>query len=198
MTDIKNICPICEEGVLTTHNSVEEQEYGGQTGNVPFAYSDCDACGSEQVDTAQARANKRAMLAFKKKVDGLLTGQEIKALLKRYDLTQAQADAIFGGGPVAFSKYESDDVMQSKPMDNLLRVASHIPDAVVWLAQRAGEQAVVTNLVRESFSVLRVQNSKPYDSRHSTDGLKLASSNSLVMNYGQASTANDIEYPEAA
>ena len=90
------------------------------------------------------------MLAFKKEVDGLLTGQEIKALRKRYNLTQAQAASIFGGGPVAFSKYESDDVMQSEPMDNLLRVASQIPDAVAWLAQRAGEQIVATTLFRKS------------------------------------------------
>ena len=124
MANIENECPICEEGILTAHNGFEAQEYRGQTGNIPFAYSECAACGSEQANAAQTRDNKRAMLAFKKEVDGLLTGQEIKALRKRYNLTQAQAASIFGGGPVAFSKYESDDVMQSEPMDNLLRVAS--------------------------------------------------------------------------
>ncbi|MBL4761314.1 MAG: type II toxin-antitoxin system MqsA family antitoxin [Gammaproteobacteria bacterium] len=197
MADIKNRCPICEEGVLAAHNGFEEQEYRGQTGNIPFVYSECFACGSEQASTAQARANKRAMLAFKKEVDGLLTGQEIKALRKRYDLTQAQAASIFGGGPVAFSKYESDDVMQSEPMDNLLRVASQIPYAVAWLAQRAGEQTVATNLLRESFSVLRAQISKQYVSEHSSDGFNLKRSNPSVMRYEQAPAANDIEYTEA-
>ncbi len=197
MTDIKNICPICEEGVLTHHNDVEEEEYRGQTRSIAFVYSDCAACGSEQVNAAQSRVNKRAMLAFKKEVDGLLTGQEIKALRKRYHLTQAQADSIFGGGPVAFSKYEADDVMQSEPMDNLLRVASQIPYAVVWLAQRAGEQLVTTNLLRESFSALQAQISKPYVSRHSTDRFNLKRSDSSVMYYEQTSTVNDIEYPEA-
>ena len=197
MANIENRCPICEEGELTAHNGFEEQDYRGQTGNIPFVYSECAACGSEQASTAQARANKRAMLAFKKEVDGLLTGQEIKALRKRYNLTQAQAASIFGGGPVAFSKYESDDVMQSEPMDNLLRVASQIPYAVAWLAQRAGEQAVATNLLRESFSVLRTQISKQYVSGHFSDGFNLKRSNPSVMRYEQASAANDIEYPEA-
>jgi HTH-type transcriptional regulator/antitoxin MqsA len=60
----------------------------------------------------QTRDNKRAMLAFKKQVADLLTGFELKALRQRLGVIQAQAAVIFGGGPVAFSKYESDDVMQ--------------------------------------------------------------------------------------
>ena len=66
MANIENRCPICEEGELTAHNDFEEQDYRGQTGNIPFVYSECAACGSEQASTAQARANKRAMLAFSK------------------------------------------------------------------------------------------------------------------------------------
>ena len=33
-----------------------------------------------------------------------------------------QAARLLGGGPVAFSKYENDDVAQSESMDNLLRL----------------------------------------------------------------------------
>ncbi len=197
MTNIENRCPICEEGVLTAHNGFEEQEYRSQTSSIPFTYSECDTCGSEHANAAQTRTNKRAMLAFKKEVDGILTGQEVKALRKRYELTQAQAASIFGGGPVAFSKYESDDVMQSEPMDNLLRVASQIPYAVAWLAQRAGEQAVATNLLRESFSVLRKQISKQYVRGNFSEGFNLDQPNTSVMRYEQASAANDIEYSEA-
>jgi HTH-type transcriptional regulator/antitoxin MqsA len=140
MTQIENKCPLCEGGTLCEHKGFEEQEYRGQTGNIAFVYSECAVCGSEQANAAQARANKRAMLAFKKEVDGLLTGQEVRAFRKQHHLTQAQAAAIFGGGPVAFSKYESDDVMQSEAMDKLLRVARHIPDALSWLTQRAGDR----------------------------------------------------------
>ena len=61
-------------------------------------------------------------MAFRKSVDGLLTGTEIVALRKQYSLTQDQAAQLFGGGPVAFSKYENDDVSQSEAMDSLLRL----------------------------------------------------------------------------
>ena len=61
-------------------------------------------------------------MAFRKRVDELLTGAEITALRKQYKLTQGQAARRFGGGPVAFSKYENDDVAHSESMDNLLRL----------------------------------------------------------------------------
>lgn len=78
-------------------------------------------------------------LAFiKKKVDGLLIGCEIKALRSPLGISQAQASVIFGGGPVAFFKYENDDVMQSEAMDKLLRVANDVPAAFKHLAQKAG------------------------------------------------------------
>lgn len=45
---------------------------------------------------------------------------------------------MFGGGPVAFSKYESDDVMQSDAMDKLLRLAAEVPAALDKLMSDAG------------------------------------------------------------
>ena len=133
-----NICPLCGEGHLQPRTDQEEVEYKGSKGITALYYSECDACGSEQADAIQTRNNKRAMLAFKKKVDGLLIGCEIKALRSRLGINQAQASVIFGGGPVAFSKYENDDVMQSEARDKLLRVANDVPAAFKHLAQKAG------------------------------------------------------------
>ena len=77
-------------------------------------------------------------MAFRKRVDGLLTGAEITALRKQYNLTQGQAARLFGGGPVAFSKYENDDVAQSESMDNLLRLVRRSPEAFWELVQEKG------------------------------------------------------------
>ena len=131
-------CPICGEGTLILHVEDDTVEYKGITRAIPSQYKVCTACGSEQADMDDLRVNKRAMQAFKKEVEGLLTGQEVKALREVLGLTQADAARMFGGGPVAFSKYESDDVMQSEAMDKLLRVAAHIPSAVNFLHDLAG------------------------------------------------------------
>lgn len=131
-------CPICGAGQLHVRVVQEESEYKGHKGFTPLHFSECDVCGSEQTNPQQARANKRAMIAFKKQVDGLLTGTEVRTLRERLGINQTQAAQIFGGGPVAFSKYESDDVAQSEAMDKLLRLAAAIPEAFAHLARNAG------------------------------------------------------------
>jgi len=62
----------------------------------------------------------------------------VRELRKRWQLNQKQAAKVFGGGPVAFSKYESDDVMQSDSMDKLLRMAADVPGVLNKLAADAG------------------------------------------------------------
>jgi len=130
-------CPLCEEGMLHERVEYEETEYNGHKGMTPLCFSVCDACGSEVADAEQTRRNKRAMITFRKRVDGLLTGAEVRALRERLGLSQSQAAKIFGGGPVAFSKYENDDVSQSDAMDRLLRVAADVPGALALLAAHA-------------------------------------------------------------
>jgi HTH-type transcriptional regulator/antitoxin MqsA len=143
MCDSNNGCPICGEGNLQPKAGNNLVEYKGQSAEITFLYSVCNTCGSEQSNAAQLRDNKRAMVAFKKKVDGLLTGAEVRALRERLCLSQAEAAEVFGGGPVAFSKYESDDVTQSEAMDKLLRVAVEEQTAFSFLAKRAGIQRVI-------------------------------------------------------
>lgn len=131
-------CPVCGEGCLRPQVGKNPVEYKGKMTELDLHYSVCDACGSEQAGPDQLRANKRAMVAFKKRVDGLLSGAEVRALRKRLRLKQSVAARIFGGGPVAFSKYESDDVAQSEAMDRLMRLAADIPEALDYLRRRAG------------------------------------------------------------
>lgn len=127
----KTLCPICGEGHVIDHVDEMEAEYKGHTGLVASHYQLCNACGSDFAGAAQMRANKRAMQAFRKQVDGLLSGAEILALRIRYGLNQKQAARLFGGGPVAFSKYESDDVAHSEAMDKLLRLVLR-SETVFW------------------------------------------------------------------
>ena len=134
------VCPICEEGVLTIREGRNETEYKGVNGSVRFFYEECNVCGSEQADAALSLKNKRLMIAFRKQADGLLTGAEVRALRERLQLKQSEAALVFGGGPTAFSKYESDDVTQSAAMDKLLRVADALPEAFRHLCKLAGQE----------------------------------------------------------
>lgn len=134
----KALCPICGAGHVTGHVDELETEYKGERALVSSHYLLCDACGSDFAGADEMRANKRAVLAFRKHVDGLLTGSEITALRSRYGLNQKQAARLFGGGPVAFSKYENDDVAHSEAMDKLLRLVLRSEAAFWELAEQEG------------------------------------------------------------
>ena len=134
-------CPICGEGHITAQVQMVESDYKGHKAALPLHFRLCDTCTSDFAGAAESKLNKRALMAFRKQVDGLLTGEEITALRKHYRLTQAQAAKLFGGGPVAFSKYENDDVAQSEAMDTLLRLVRR-SKVVFWaLVEEKGMEA---------------------------------------------------------
>jgi len=135
------MCDLCEEGTLEQKQGVNTVTYKSVRRELRADYCECDTCGVEMTLPQQSRDNKRRMVAFKKEVDGLLTGAEVKALRERLDLKQSDAAKVFGGGVVAFSKYESDDVTQSEAMDKLMRVADRFPNVYQELRVEAGLSA---------------------------------------------------------
>lgn len=66
-----DLCCICGEGHLTVQVEKNRVEYKGVIEELDSFYSVCDSCGSEQADAEQAHNNKRLMIAFKKRVDGV-------------------------------------------------------------------------------------------------------------------------------
>ena len=145
MNTSSDLCPICGEGKLAPALHKNVVKYNGSTAELDLHLSVCDSCGSEQSSAVQLRNNRRTMIAFQKEVDGFLTGTEVRAIRESLNLNQTAAAKVFGGGPVAFSKYENDDVTQSEAMDKLLRLAAELPAAFELLARRAGIQHAISD-----------------------------------------------------
>nr|WP_315406230.1 type II toxin-antitoxin system MqsA family antitoxin [uncultured Pseudomonas sp.] len=168
MTQHLCLCPLCGEGSVHESTFTEPYEYKGRTVNISLHCKECDVCGSEFSDSSVSKRNQRVINATKKKIDHLLDSNAVAMLRKKWSITQAEAGRIFGGGPVAFSKYESDDVVQSEAMDKLMKVADAVPEAKDWLFQQAGVNqkdhfaavdAGVMMLCREMVSSLNSANS---------------------------------------
>ena len=134
----ERLCPVCGEGALRPEVSSQTVEYKGFEKEIPVYFAVCGTCGSEVSEQAESRANKREMIAFRKEVEGLLPGREIAAFRETFGLTQGKAAKLFGGGQVAFSRYENDDVAQSEPMDRLIRLCMEKPENLVNLAEKSG------------------------------------------------------------
>lgn len=134
-------CPLCGEGQVTSQCEAMAQSHGGYEGMVPMYFRNCSHCGSDFAGAQESLLNKRAMMAFRKRVDGLLSGPGVAKVRGKYKLTQAQAAQLLGGGPVAFSKYENDDVAQSSAMDTLLRLVEANESAFWTLVDQKGMRA---------------------------------------------------------
>lgn len=129
------LCPACGEGRLLPHQEEREVEHAGHQGTITLRYAVCDGCGSEITGAADMLANKRAMIGFRKLVDGLLPGKEVRAFRQRFKISQTLAARLFGGGKVGFSRYENDDIAQSDAMDSLIHLCMDHPANLLLLAR---------------------------------------------------------------
>lgn len=117
-----HVCHVCGAAGMERDSASMEFEYKGHmlTADVHFHF--CDACGAEFGLAVDQRDTARSQNRARKAHDGLLRGEEIKAIRNALGVTQAKAQELFGGGPVSFSKYENDEVIHSRLLDGTLRL----------------------------------------------------------------------------
>lgn len=132
---MKMICDACGETALGPVQGRVLVEYNGYEGSIVKFSHHCDECGATLFLESDVRENRRAWMRFKKQFDLVPLGCEIRAMRERENLTQLEASKVFGGGPVAFSKYESDDLIPDEAMVNLLKLAIAFPDIIERLKQ---------------------------------------------------------------
>ncbi|MBK1720978.1 type II toxin-antitoxin system MqsA family antitoxin [Thiocystis violacea] len=134
MNDKQPICPLCETGELSPITYEDTfQHHGADLVVSELEGYECPLCGADPIFEDQIRRNHRRIMDAKRRADGLLTSDEIRALRERLKLTQKDAAEFFGGGANAFSKYERGDVAQSVAMDRLLRLVGRYPSLLAEL-----------------------------------------------------------------
>ncbi len=134
---MNNKCTECGSSDFEIRIESDESQRNGQSYTVDVEYSICRQCGNIVIFSEQIKRNDCVVRDAWRKIDGLLTAQEIVALRNTLGLTQQDAAKVFGGGPNAFSKYERSEVIQSIAMDKLMRAALAVPDMFIWLKQQA-------------------------------------------------------------
>lgn len=142
MTAQPQVCPLCDQGTLIPRTYGDDFKHHDGTIRVEgLEYCECDHCGADPVLKDQVRRNHRRIADAKRRADGLLSGEDILGIRARLELSQQEAAQLFGGGANAFSKYERGDVIQSVPMDRLLRLVAAHPELVDELCALAGIEA---------------------------------------------------------
>lgn len=124
-------CPVCGSDKLKKSVSNKVLQYKKRNITIPnYVSYTCGECHESIVDNATLKASSRLLNDFKRKVDGMLIGSEIKAIRMHLGFSQDEMGEILGGGLKAFARYESGEIIQSKAMDNLLRILQSYPNVL--------------------------------------------------------------------
>ena len=90
----------------------------------------CDK-SEESIHTGEdMKISDRMLNLLKARSEGLLEPGEIRRIRKRLHLTQEEAGLLIGGGPRAFQKYESGDLLPSRAVSNALILLDNDPGAL--------------------------------------------------------------------
>lgn len=132
------VCPICHEGHLEPAVRTRSFRPHGKAVEVELLTNRCNHCGEETTRAAQHAENLKRLAARKSQYGGLLLGEEILALRKRYGLKQQDASKVFGKGKIAFSRYENEASYPDESTTLLLELAIEQPSVLKSLADKAG------------------------------------------------------------
>jgi HTH-type transcriptional regulator / antitoxin MqsA len=81
---------------------------------------------------------------LKARAEGLAEPKEIRRIRTKLRLTQEQAGRLIGGGPRAFQKYESGDLLPSRAIMSALALLDSNPAGLRILEQRERRSSAKT------------------------------------------------------
>jgi HTH-type transcriptional regulator/antitoxin MqsA len=130
--------PVCPETGVPMHRAVRPLTltYKGEsiTGEMPGWY--CERSEESIHDGDDMKVSDRALNRLKARVEALPEPEEIRRIRKKLGLTQAAAGELIGGGPRAFQKYETGDLLPSRAISSALALLDHDPKTLRVLKQR--------------------------------------------------------------
>ena len=97
----------------------------------------CDQ-SDESIHTGEdMKISDRMLNLLKARSEGLLEPEEIRRIRKKLRLSQEAAGTLLGGGPRAFQKYESGDLLPSRAICSVLLLLDHDPEALSLIKQHS-------------------------------------------------------------
>lgn len=124
--------------IMCSNCEASEVDVVTQSSNVRFrdtdliieddTFSQCKSCGEKFYTGPQAKELDRRVLRAYRDSQHLLNGSDIKALRTALFLSQSQFEEALGLGPKTVVRWENDTQVQSKAIDNVLRLIQLDPD----------------------------------------------------------------------
>jgi HTH-type transcriptional regulator/antitoxin MqsA len=130
--------PGCPKTGAPMHRGVRPMTFTYKEESITFDMPGwyCDE-SDESIHTGKGMKVSGHMLnRLKAESEGLLEPEQIRHIRKKLRLSQEAAGLLIGGGPQAFQKYESGDLLPSRAVSSALILLDHDPDALAVLKRR--------------------------------------------------------------
>lgn len=138
-------CPTCAIGnLVATVRDVPYTYKGKKTvlKAVKGRFCDNRKCREAVMDKDESARASKEMLEFNKRVNAGLTPIDLLTQVReQLNLTQQQAAKVFGGGPNAFSRYESGKTKPPVALVKLFKVLKKHPDLFEEIAETGDHAA---------------------------------------------------------
>jgi len=130
-------CPSCGSAMVEKRGTLRLPVNGEEIAVAGAAHLSCTRCGEMVLRFRDAKRLGEDAIAIYRKKHGLLSADEIRAIRKRFDLTQAALARLLRLGGNTVSRWEAGRNVQSGSMDVLLRLIRDVPGSVEFLRQHA-------------------------------------------------------------
>lgn len=121
-------CPFCGEVAYLHQVKPMELCYKSHIITIDQPGFWCDHCGEGVIGGEDRKTTQKELQAFRAKIDGLLTPDDVRHIREKLHLTQHKAAELFGGGVNAFSRYERGETPVPKPLSQLFHLLEIHPD----------------------------------------------------------------------
>lgn len=130
-------CPVCGT-VMLEKRSTLQLPVNGEEVAVPFAvHLRCGKCDEVVLRFHDSRRLSQDAIARYRVRHSLLSADEIRAIRKRFKLTQGELARLLRLGATTVSRWESGRNVQTAAMDILLRLLRDLPGGIDYLRRNA-------------------------------------------------------------
>lgn len=145
MNTTVDACVNCGSSDVTEVVGERTINVGAYSVTIPAAHHmACARCGESYQTGVQAKALDAAVIDARRRHEGLLSGSEIRRIRLSVSLSQADLEEALGIGPKTLVRWENSTSIQSKTVDDVLRLIELDPDNLRLLVRiRSAARAAV-------------------------------------------------------
>jgi putative zinc finger/helix-turn-helix YgiT family protein len=130
-------CPACGTGMEEKRGRLRLPVNGEEISVPSAAHLRCPRCGEVVLRFEDARRLSADAIAIYRRKHGLLSAEDIRAVRKRFGLTQRDLARLLRLGSNTISRWEAGRNVQTEAMDVLLRLLRDVPGSLDYLRDHA-------------------------------------------------------------